>query len=191
MKINKVLKTTKAVIFLLLIAAASFAMTNNKNDKSPANHKSENSSENLSSFADEAEQVPAFPGAEGYGAFAKGGRGGQVIQVTNLLDYIPGKDELIPGSLRAAIEQKGPRIIVFRVAGTIHLKAILDINEPFCTIAGQSAPGGQALRVITSVMDEVMDVDDRWRNLDDYVEQTLQLGSQILGLEQEIPYRLT
>ena len=56
---------------------------------------------------------------------------------------------------------------------------------------GQSAPGGQALRVITSVMDEVMDVDDRWRNLDDYVEQTLQLGSQILGLEQEIPYRLT
>ena len=56
--------------------------------------------------------------------------------------------------------------------------------------AGQATAGGQALRVISNVMDEVMDVDNRWRNLDDYVDQALQLGSQILGLEQEIPYRL-
>jgi len=54
----------------------------------------------------------------------------------------------------------------------------------------QSAAGEHALRVITKVMDEVMDVNDRWRNLDDYVEQTLQLGAQMLGLEQEIPYQL-
>jgi len=44
--------------------------------------------------------------------------------------------------------------------------------------------------VITKAMDEVMDVDNRWRNLDDYVEQALQLGAQMLGLEQEIPYQL-
>jgi hypothetical protein len=54
----------------------------------------------------------------------------------------------------------------------------------------QSATGGHALRVITKVMDEIMDVDNRWRNLDDYVEQALQLGAQMLGLEQEIPYQL-
>ena len=58
-------------------------------------------------------------------------------------------------------------------------------------LAEPSAAGVYALRVITSVMDEVMDEDSRWRNLEDYVEQTLQLGSQILGLEQEIPYQLT
>ena len=55
---------------------------------------------------------------------------------------------------------------------------------------GRSGNGDHALRVITHVMDEVMDVSNRWRNLDDYVEQTLRLGAQILGLEQEIPYRL-
>jgi len=47
-----------------------------------------------------------------------------------------------------------------------------------------------ALRVISSVMDEVMDVDQRWRRLDDFTEQALQLGAQMLGLEQEVPYPL-
>lgn len=89
-----------------------------------------------------AEPIPAFPGAEGYGALARGGRGGRVILVTTLEDYDPEKDEVIPGSLRAAITAQGPRNIIFRVAGTIELKAVLNIDEPFCTIAGQTAPGG-------------------------------------------------
>jgi len=93
------------------------------------------------SFAIAGEQMPAFPGAEGFGAFAKGGRGGRVIQVTTLQDYHPNKDRVIPGSLRAACADKGPRIIVFRVSGNIDLKAPLRITEPFCTIAGQTAPG--------------------------------------------------
>src|SRR5688500_5919245 len=78
--------------------------------------------------------IPAFPGAWGGGMFTTGGRGGKVIAVTNLNDSGP-------GSLRAALETEGPRIVVFRVAGTLKVDADLNINHPNITIAGQSAPG--------------------------------------------------
>jgi hypothetical protein len=77
----------------------------------------------------------AFPAAEGFGRFAKGGRGGVVHQVTNLQDSGP-------GSLRACIEASGPRTCVFRIGGAINLNASLVIENPFITIAGQTAPGG-------------------------------------------------
>jgi hypothetical protein len=84
----------------------------------------------------------AFPTAEGYGRFARGGRGGRVLEVTNLADYDRGKGEaVIPGSFRAAVEAEGPRTIVFRVSGLIRLKAPCAVHNPYCTIAGQTAPG--------------------------------------------------
>ena len=92
--------------------------------------------------ASAAEKLAAFPGAEGFGMYARGGRGGKVLLVTNLGDYVPGREKAIPGSLRAACEAKGPRIVAFRVSGTIPLKGTLSIREPFLTLAGQSAPGG-------------------------------------------------
>lgn len=76
----------------------------------------------------------AFPGAEGFGAYSRGGLNGQVIEVTNLHDNGP-------GSLRAALEAKGPRIVVFRVGGTIELLSRIKIENPFITIDGQTAPG--------------------------------------------------
>ena len=63
-----------------------------------------------------------------------GGLRGQVIKVTTL-------GASGPGSLRAAIEAKGPRIIVFEVGGIIDLdRQDLVIREPFVTIAGQTCP---------------------------------------------------
>ncbi len=93
-------------------------------------------------------QLKAFPTAEGYGRFATGGRGGEVYVVTNL-------NNAGAGSLRDACEKRTfsegnvvPRTVVFNVSGTIELDCgdrglkHLRINEPFLTIAGQSAPGG-------------------------------------------------
>ena len=78
--------------------------------------------------------LPVFPGAEGFGTRTIAGRGGKVIEVTSLADDGP-------GTLRAALDDPSPRVIVFRVGGTIELKESLFVNHPYVTVAGQTAPG--------------------------------------------------
>jgi len=76
----------------------------------------------------------AFPGAVGWAAETPGGRGGRIVRVTNL-------DADGPGSLKAALEARGPRIVVFEVGGVIDMGlTTITITEPFLTIAGQTAP---------------------------------------------------
>lgn len=83
----------------------------------------------LSAFAlvpTAAQALPSDP--------TQGGDGGRIIRVTTLA-----KDG--PGSLKAAVEAKGKRVVVFEVGGVIDLeRSILDIDEPYLTIAGQTAP---------------------------------------------------
>ncbi|MEM1207055.1 MAG: pectate lyase precursor [Acidobacteriota bacterium] len=75
---------------------------------------------------------PAFPGAEGFGAKATGGRGGDVHIVTTLATSGP-------GSLQWALDQPGPRIVVFAVSGVI--AGDVRIGHGDVTVAGQTAPG--------------------------------------------------
>lgn len=77
--------------------------------------------------------LPVFPGAEGFGTDTPAGRGGAVLIVDSLA-------AAGPGSLREALETPGPRTILFSVGGVIRLDQNLRIDEPFLTIAGQSAP---------------------------------------------------
>lgn len=98
--------------------------------------------------AEEVRRIPAFPGAEGAGAATPGGRGGKVYVVNNLVDSGP-------GSFREAVEAEGPRLVVFGVAGLITLESPVEINHPFLTLAGQTAPGdgvcvrGQSVHINT------------------------------------------
>jgi pectate lyase len=93
----------------------------------------------LAGAASAAGAVPAFPGAEGFGQHSRGGRGGAIFHVTTLADGGP-------GSLRACIDSKGPRVCIFRVGGVIRFTQRPPvIRHPFITIAGQTAPGGGIL----------------------------------------------
>lgn len=85
-----------------------------------------------------ADSTVAFAGAEGFGRQSRGGRDGRVIDVLNL-------DDGGAGSLRQCAEvESGPRSCVFRVAGTIDISSLRDIEivHPFLTIDGSTAPGG-------------------------------------------------
>ena len=77
----------------------------------------------------------AFEGAEGCGKYSAGGRGGKVYVVNSL------EDDGTEGTLRYAVEAEGPRIITFSVSGDIWLNGPLNIENPYISILGETAPG--------------------------------------------------
>lgn len=77
---------------------------------------------------------------QGGGSAAVGGsQGSTIYRVSSLEDKDPYNPQM--GTLRYAVNQSGARVIVFNIAGTIHLKAPLEIKNSNLTILGQSAPG--------------------------------------------------
>lgn len=92
----------------------------------------------------------AFPGAAGFGAQATGGRGGRVITVTNL-------NANGPGSLQAALDEQGPRTVVFAVSGLID--AAIHLTRGDVTIAGHTSPGGITIRQLHTTEEPYCDHD--------------------------------
>lgn len=76
----------------------------------------------------------AFPSAYGFGTSSNvGGRGGDVLFVTNLNDSGA-------GSLRAALEASGPRIIIPKIGGIVELSSVIYVTDPYVSYFGQCAP---------------------------------------------------
>ena len=100
----------------------------------------------------QSNELLAFPGAAGWAAHTPGGRGGQVIRVTTLAAKGP-------GSFLEALETKGPRVIVFEVGGVIDFRGEeIEIEEPYLTVAGQTAPAPGITLIRTGVNIRAHDV---------------------------------
>jgi len=84
--------------------------------------------------------LDAFPSAVGEGRDTVGGRSG-----TRSLYIVTNLNNSGSGSFREAIEASGPRYVTFAVSGDIHLTALLEIDNPYITIAGETSPGGIAV----------------------------------------------
>src|SRR5262245_40494151 len=82
-------------------------------------------------------QLPVVPGAVGFGMETRAayacGVTPRIIRVTHL-------NSSGGGSLRAALEDASPRVIIFDVSGTIDLGSQVIVSNPCVTIAGQTAP---------------------------------------------------
>jgi hypothetical protein len=90
----------------------------------------------LGAAAAEGDAVPGSSALQfaGFGADTPGGKGGRIIKVTTLA--ADGE-----GSLKAALEATGPRIVVFEVGGVIDWrKQSVDIINGQLTLAGETAP---------------------------------------------------
>jgi hypothetical protein len=81
-----------------------------------------------------------------------GGSEGTVLRVTTLASDGP-------GSLRSALEDARPRLVVFEVGGIIDLQGrSLDVRHPFLTVAGQTAPDPGITLIRGSLTVETHDV---------------------------------
>lgn len=84
----------------------------------------------------------AFEGAKGFGKYTVGGNLGKILVVSSLEDTT----NKHVGTLRWAVNQPFPRLVVFSVSGVIDLKSPLDIKHDNLTLAGQTSPNGIVIR---------------------------------------------
>lgn len=94
--------------------------------------------------------LPVVPGAAGWGMETRAAYGSTtptVYRVTTLADSGA-------GSLRAALEASGPRVVLFETSGYIPLASMITISSPYITIAAQTAPSpGIALKNYGIIID--------------------------------------
>ncbi len=79
-----------------------------------------------------------FPGAEGFGTLSRSAYGGKTLP---RIIYVENLNSSGPGSFRAALSLPFPRIILFKVSGTIHTSVPLIVTQPYLFVAGQTASG--------------------------------------------------
>jgi len=85
-------------------------------------------------------KLPVFPGAVGFGVETPAGSGRHLDSPETTVYKITNLKNSGSGSLRACVEASGPRVCVFEVSGNIDLGGNLQIENPYITIAGQTAP---------------------------------------------------
>lgn len=93
-----------------------------------------------------AQSLPVVPGGYGYGMATRAayacGTDPTLYRVTSLNDSGA-------GTLRAALDASGPRVIVFERSGYINLSSDINITNPCLTVAGQTAPSpGITIRMV-------------------------------------------
>tara|TARA_R110000868_G_scaffold293806_1_gene554281 strand:- start:10252 stop:11787 length:1536 start_codon:yes stop_codon:yes gene_type:complete len=138
----KLIKKSQIFLFLNLISLTLFSCSSEQDIASLVLEEIDNPSLDEIGVVPKLDPVStslkAFPSAYGAGAYTSGGRGGKILNVTTTEDT--GRE----GSLRWAIGQTGPRIIVFKVGGefllTLGRLKMGPLNDNL-TVAGQTAPG--------------------------------------------------
>lgn len=91
----------------------------------------------------EGQNRPAFPTAVGWGARSEGARHGSAGDGTDIrMLFVTNLNDGGPGSLRAALDATGRRIIVPLVGGWLDARAALAIDHGDLTYLGQFLPGG-------------------------------------------------
>jgi len=69
-------------------------------------------------------------------------------------------------------------------------------TEPVLYVCAEQTPpaeradGAYRLRVIGELMSDLLDTDDRWGDIDNFADQGLKVGAQMLGLDAEQVTRL-
>lgn len=140
----------KHMLSALLLSSVLFSCSKNLDQSAEANGEFATDGALMSTTApvtySTANGSFAFPGATGFAKNAKGAYG-KYQASKNVADlpkvvYVDNLNNDGAGSLRAALTASYPRVVVFRVGGTITLSSVINITSPYITIAGNTAPGG-------------------------------------------------